>query len=134
VIDVQKSIRCSNMRAKHLAVVTVTRRTFLRSIPGVVRGAVKRISGVSGMLLTRMAMDTQWVIELNTDRCLAYGGADCQLCYVRCPAQDRAMMIVDGRPEVVSEDCDACGRCVTACAMVNDVPALQRVHQQTVTM
>ena len=110
----------------------INRRTFLTSAPrhlldGLrvlmtdLRGLSPSVSGGrEHTLLRRVAM-------LDVSRCLAWGGGSCQVCYLRCPLCDRAMVLEDGKPTVVASACDGCGVCVEACCAVNDLGAIQLV-------
>ena len=69
----------------------------------------------------------QRVAVMDVSRCLAWGEGRCQLCYLRCPLRDRAMVLEAGRPVIVTSACDGCGVCVDACRTVNDLGAIQMV-------
>ena len=67
------------------------------------------------------------LIQLDEERCLAWGGASCQSCYLTCPLRDYAITLDDQRPIVNMSFCDGCGQCVTACQTVNDRSALRMI-------
>ena len=111
----------------------ITRRTFLTSAPqrlldGLralmidLRGLSSAVSGGRARALPRR------VAMLDVSRCLAWGGGSCQVCALRCPLRDRAMVLEDGKPPVVASLCDGCGVCVEACGAVNDLGAMQLVE------
>lgn len=62
---------------------------------------------------------------IDVSRCLAWGGAGCQLCYLACHLRDKAIEMRDQKPVVAALFCDGCGMCVTACGTVNDLPAIR---------
>jgi len=65
------------------------------------------------------------VAILDVARCLAWGGGSCQVCYLRCPLRDHAMVLEDGKPTVVASVCDGCSVCVEVCHTVNDLEAIE---------
>ncbi len=88
----------------------ISRRDFLKNFPQhVIKGAQS---------------DSPRVAVLNVDRCLAWGGADCQWCYLVCPLRDKALFIQDLKPVIYPAFCNGCGRCMDACKTVNDLPAI----------
>jgi ferredoxin-type protein NapG len=64
---------------------------------------------------------------LDVSRCLAGGSGECQLCYLRCPLRDSAMVLDGGKPTIVASSCDGCGICADVCRAVNDLGAIQLV-------
>lgn len=70
------------------------------------------------------------VVRLDEECCLAWGGMNCQSCYLACPLRDKAIALDDQRPIVNMSFCDGCGQCVTACRTVNDWPALKIVYKR----
>src|SRR3989338_1504094 len=67
------------------------------------------------------------IARLDISRCLAWGGANCQLCYLACPLRDRAIEMCDQKPVVHSFACDGCAMCEAACRTVNNFPAIDMV-------
>ncbi|MBI1992045.1 MAG: hypothetical protein HYS71_02230 [Candidatus Omnitrophica bacterium] len=67
------------------------------------------------------------VAAIDGLRCLSGEAGECQLCYLRCPLRDGAMVLDGGRPTIVASACDGCGVCVAACRTVNDLGAIQLV-------
>ena len=65
-----------------------------------------------------------WRVVLDTERCLAWGGADCRMCFIACPLRGTALVFEAERPHLVRAGCDDCGACVPACGIVNDRRAL----------
>jgi ferredoxin-type protein NapG len=51
---------------------------------------------------------------LDEARCLVYQGTPCDRCVSVCPAPG-ALVVVDGRPKVVADDCTGCGVCEHVC-------------------
>ncbi len=55
-------------------------------------------------------------LELLTDRCIAFGGTECDVCVEACPIGEDALILDDGgRPVIRVEGCVGCGVCVRAC-------------------
>jgi ferredoxin-type protein NapG len=52
---------------------------------------------------------------INTDRCIAWTGGSCLVCYEVCPVRDAISLIDETRPVFRSDLCVGCGRCVYAC-------------------
>lgn len=65
------------------------------------------------------------VAVIDASRCLAWGGTECQACYLSCPRREDAFLFYDGRPAIIAGGCDGCGACVEACRSVNDLGAMQ---------
>ncbi len=53
------------------------------------------------------------VIDLN--RCIAWNGGFCLVCYEVCPVRGAISLIDDSRPSFNEETCVGCGRCAYAC-------------------
>jgi ferredoxin-type protein NapG len=53
------------------------------------------------------------VIELTA--CTAYHGSGCHECYTACPIQNEAIVLNEGLPQVVPDQCTGCGACVFYC-------------------
>ncbi len=68
-------------------------------------------------------------VQLEAERCLAWGGGACQFCYLACPLRDKAITLDDQRPTINISFCDGCGQCLTACQTVNDRPAIKIVYK-----
>ncbi len=110
----------------------INRRTFLASAPrhllDGLRALMSDLRGLSPPVLDDQAWPLpRKVAMLDVSRCLAWGGGGCQVCYLRCPLRERAMVFEDGKPTVVASMCDGCGVCVEACEAVNDLGAMTRV-------
>lgn len=65
------------------------------------------------------------LLILERDRCSAWSGHDCRMCFVVCPLRGRALVFESERPRVDPSACDGCGACVEACRTVNDRAALR---------
>ncbi|MEE9185802.1 MAG: 4Fe-4S dicluster domain-containing protein [Candidatus Binatia bacterium] len=52
--------------------------------------------------------------------CLAWGGADCQMCFIRCPLTGEAITLEDFKPFIREDRCTGCGVCEYVCATVNN--------------
>ncbi|MFQ5704340.1 MAG: 4Fe-4S dicluster domain-containing protein [Gemmatimonadales bacterium] len=56
------------------------------------------------------------VLELDPERCIAFGGVECGVCVRVCPVGDDAISLdSEGRPVLKMEGCVGCGVCVRAC-------------------
>lgn len=98
----------------------LTRRTFLKSAPR------HLLDGVRGFYTEVTARGSkQRVAILDVSRCLAWGEGECQLCYLRCPLRDKAMLFDAGKPTIVASACDGCGICADVCRTANDLQAIQ---------
>lgn len=115
----------------------IDRRGFLAQIPRrVLAGAREVMSQVSWRRDAspepeaarggRLAM-------IDVSRCMAWAGGTCQVCYLRCPRRDEAMLVDDGRPLIVAAGCDGCGVCVETCQAVNDLGAIRLVFEPVST-
>jgi Pyruvate/2-oxoacid:ferredoxin oxidoreductase delta subunit len=97
----------------------VDRRAFLRWLPR------QMAVGVKGLIAEPTpSAHGRALAVLDASRCLAWSGGMCQLCYLRCPLRDEAIVLDDGRPLIVASACDGCGICVEACGAVNDLRAM----------
>lgn len=102
----------------------IDRRAFLTAAP---RRILRRLRTLMSDAVSQAVSDgtgRRRLAVVDVSRCLAWGGGDCRLCYVRCPLRDQAMMISEGRP-VVASRCDGCGVCVDVCRSVNDPGAIR---------
>ncbi len=101
----------------------VDRRGFFKCLIG---------QGARGWIPTESLNQAQMgVARINHRDCLAWGGGDCTLCYVKCPLPDEAMVLEDLKPVVRAERCTGCGICEQACAIVNDRVAIRVVVPRT---
>ena len=112
------------------------RRTFLTSAPRHLLSGVKALMHDVAVFTRPFAdgqerVGRQRVALLDISRCLAWSGADCQACYLKCPKRDEAMRHEDGRPAIVTSVCDGCGICIDVCRTVNDLEAIQLVDVTT---
>lgn len=129
--------------------VAVDRRTFLKWMPRQVFNDVKALmTELSSACSTSLRAESRVelgesasvtiahdgglerhrrVATIDVSRCLAWGASDCQLCYLRCPLRDEAIVLDGGKPTIVASACDGCGVCVTACRTVNDLGAIHVV-------
>ncbi|MDE1890755.1 MAG: 4Fe-4S dicluster domain-containing protein [Planctomycetota bacterium] len=80
-------------------------------------GALKPVEGVAHV---RMG-----VARINQSRCLAWGGQDCQLCFIKCPLQGDAIYQEDGKPVINAENCVGCGICEYMCNTINNTCAIK---------
>ncbi|GJQ23048.1 MAG: 4Fe-4S dicluster domain-containing protein [Planctomycetia bacterium] len=65
------------------------------------------------------------IARINESRCLAWGGQDCQLCYIKCPLQGDAIFLEDGKPVINEDKCVGCGVCEYACQTINNTCAIK---------
>lgn len=71
-------------------------------------------------------LDSPWQIKIGIAiiepaSCAAHQGSDCKTCYEICPLQDKAIQLIDGLPQLVTEHCTGCGICVYECPSPNAV-------------
>lgn len=53
---------------------------------------------------------------INQDRCLAWQGDECKVCYTSCPFYNRAITLAEHKKPVVNPDvCAGCGICEHVC-------------------
>jgi ferredoxin len=52
---------------------------------------------------------------INTDRCIAWRGGSCLVCYEVCPVLGAISLLEETRPVFNSDICVGCGRCISAC-------------------
>jgi len=130
----------------------VDRRTFLKWMPRQVFNGMKElmtdISSASSTISHEVGAGSgRRLATIDLTRCLAWeaslpalpdgslpapsaagqAGAqvgECQLCYLRCPLRDEAIVLDGGKPTIVAQACDGCGVCVEACRAVNDLGAI----------
>ncbi len=110
----------------------MNRRAFLTSAPRQLWQGVQALMAPVAVPTATAALDDahtghRRMAVLDVSLCLAWGAGSCQLCYLRCPLRERAMVIENGRPVVVASACDGCGVCVEVCRTVNDLAAMQIV-------
>ena len=123
----------------------IDRRTFLMWMPRqVFRGMKELMTDISSASSTIShevgAGSGRRLATIDVSRCLAWevslpaspdGSAqagECQLCYLRCPLRDEAIVLDGGKPTIVAQACDGCGVCVEACRAVNDLGAIHIVN------
>ena len=124
----------------------IDRRTFLKWMPREVRQLMTVISSArSTSLGAESAVESRdsagvtvardggpesrrGVATIDIARCLAWEASECQLCYLRCPLRDEAIVLDGGKPTIVAQACDGCGVCVEACRAVNDLGAIHIVN------
>jgi ferredoxin-type protein NapG len=94
----------------------MNRRDFLKSLP---RQLVEGLRAVTEKEVAR--------VEIT--RCLAWSGANCQLCYLACPLREQAIQIHDQKPVIIASICDGCALCQQACQTVNDLIAIEIVRK-----
>lgn len=70
------------------------------------------------------------IARINESRCLAWGGQDCQLCYIKCPLRGDAIFHEDGKPVINEEKCVGCGVCEYACHTINNTCAIKVVAKR----
>jgi len=107
----------------------VDRRTFLKWMPRQVFNGMKELmtdlSSASSTISHEVGAGSgRRVATIDLTRCLAWETSECQLCYLRCPLRDEAMVLDGGKPTIVAQACDGCGVCVEACHAVNDLGAI----------
>lgn len=69
----------------------------------------------------------QRVAQLVPERCLAWEGLGCQMCYLSCPLRDAAIYMIDQKPVINRTSCNGCAQCIVACKTVHDLPAIKLV-------
>jgi len=123
----------------------VDRRTFLKWMPRQACNGMKElmtdISSASSTISHEVGGGSgRRVAAIDLTRCLAWeaslpaspdGSAqagECQLCYLRCPLRDKAIVLDGGKPTIVAQACDGCGVCVEMCRAVNDLGAIDVVN------
>lgn len=58
-------------------------------------------------------------LELDTERCITFQGANCGVCARACPVGEKALALdAAGRPVLRPEGCVGCGVCVTSCVTI----------------
>ena len=116
----------------------VSRQEFLKFIPRyVVQNARSLLQGrlnLSNDSVSETSEENSThikakVVQLESEHCLAWGGGNCQFCYVVCPLRDKAITLDDQKPIVNILFCDGCAKCVTACRTVNDRPAIKMIYK-----
>ena len=70
------------------------------------------------------------VAMINQSRCMAWGGQDCQLCFIKCPLQGDAIYQDDGKPVINAEKCVGCGICEYMCNTINNTCAIKIVAER----
>ena len=69
------------------------------------------------------------VLELDTERCITFQGANCGVCARACPVGEAALALdAAGRPVLRPEGCVGCGVCVTSCVTI---PSSLRLRVRT---
>ena len=113
---------------------TISRRDFLKGFPRQLMKSMQFIAGrhLSDFSLEQNSSQDKEKVSIESkrallyiERCLAWSGASCQLCYLACPLRDKAIEMIDQKPVVIVSFCNGCGVCVTACQTVNDMPAIK---------
>jgi ferredoxin-type protein NapG len=106
----------------------MNRRDFLKSLP---RQLVEGLRAVTlENTLTESARSAeQQVAHVDITRCLAWSGANCQLCYLACPRRETAIQMQDQKPVIIASSCDGCALCQQACQTVNDLIAIEIVRK-----
>ncbi|WP_159446534.1 MULTISPECIES: 4Fe-4S binding protein [unclassified Carboxydocella] len=67
------------------------------------------------------------IARLDAERCLAWQGAMCRVCYESCPKLGKALILTDFQyPTVIQEECDGCGCCQLACIQSDPAIAIRR--------
>lgn len=98
----------------------MNRRDFLKNLP---RQLVEGLRVVTEKKVARV----------DITRCLAWSGANCQLCYLACPIREQAIQIHDQKPVIIASSCDGCALCQQACQMVNDLIAIEMVRTNSLS-
>lgn len=114
----------------------IDRRTFLTSAPRHLLSGVKALMNDVAVFAWPIADKQEHaalrrVALLDVSRCLAWTAVDCQLCYLKCPKRDEAIVLEEDRPVVVASACDGCGVCVDVCRSINDLGAIQLVDTRS---
>lgn len=53
--------------------------------------------------------------HLIRNRCFAYKGQVCDYCYTNCPSKGKAIIMENGKPQIIAESCTGCGICEYLC-------------------
>ena len=99
------------------------RRRFLKSLP---RELFKGIQSFREAKNAKELSEAK-VARIDITRCLPWGGASCQLCYLSCHLREKAIRMQDQKPIINTSACDGCAMCEVACKMVNEPPAIRMV-------
>lgn len=111
----------------------VDRRAFLRQMPRRLFNSMSALMTDVFSIRSAISHDAgseqcRRVATIDRLHCLAWEAGECQLCYLRCPLRDEAIVLDGGKPRIVVSACDGCGVCVDACRAVNDLGAIHVVN------
>ena len=117
----------------------ISRRDFLKSFPQGVILALRSFTGKNFPINSfkektedgNKALDGFKKAVINIEKCLAWQGLSCQLCYLACPLREQAITMNDQKPVISSLACDGCAMCAVACQTVNDLQAIAMVEHST---
>ncbi|MBI4549508.1 MAG: hypothetical protein HY714_01095 [Candidatus Omnitrophica bacterium] len=102
------------------------RRNFLKRLPGSLAHGLRALG--QGFLAPASPPGAGVLkARLEVAQCLAWGGMDCQQCYLACPLRDQALRMIDAKPVLAAQLCNGCAQCETACRTVNDRPAVRMI-------
>ncbi len=55
------------------------------------------------------------VARINSAKCRAFEGEECDFCVEFCPMEKKPISIINGRPFISAQDCVGCGQCEYHC-------------------
>lgn len=102
----------------------VTRKELLQTILKRFKKGVGCFEEFSLSVTRQAAWEKMKTASINTEQCLAWGGVNCQFCYLACPLKEKAIQMHDQKPVLIALGCDGCGACKQACETVTDTAAI----------
>ncbi len=107
----------------------MNRRDFLRNLPRQLVEGLRVVTLENTLTESAIKSAEKQVARVDITRCLAWSGANCQLCYLACPLREQAIQIHDQKPVIIASSCDGCALCQQACQTVNDLIAIEIVRK-----
>lgn len=102
----------------------VTRKELLQSALQHFKNGFDIFGRIYQSSIQQSAWQKTKIALINIERCLAWGGADCQFCYLVCPLKEKAIQIHNEKPVIIASGCDGCGVCQKACETITDMVAV----------